>query len=839
MTDTPTAPTQPTRFGSGQAVRRLEDDALLAGVGQFTDDVTLPEQTYLFFVRSPYSHARIVAVDTAAALAMPGVLQVVTGADLVAAGVKSIPGSIGFSRADASPGVAPLRRVLAHEHVRFVGEAVAAVVALTLQQARDAAEAVAVDYEELPMVVDMRDATAPGAPLLCPEAVGNIFAETRYGSAEATASAFAGARHVVTLDLVNQRLHALSLEPRSVLAEFDRTSQRLTIRMSTQMPSGVRTSVCDALSMAPEQVRVLVGDVGGGFGMKTGVYPEDIAVSFCARALQRPVKWVADRSEEFVSSTHGRDLQSRAELALDADGKILALRLASLANVGAYATGAGVAIQLMIGPWVQTSVYDIQTIAFHFKAVLTHTAPTGAYRGAGRPEAIFIMERLMDEAARQTGIDRIALRRRNFIQPSQMPYKNPMSQVYDTGKFESVMDQALALADWQGFEARAAESAGRGQLRGLGIATFLEWTGGNALEETVTVEIMAPTRGTSVSSRGLAGRDSRDASPLSPVQACSSTLGAAGSSPSGAALARGGPSRRSVAPTQAHDGVIEVFTAVNAMGQGIATTLAQLVVDAFGVPMNKVRVVMGDTDRGNGFGSAGSRSLFTGGSAVRVGADRTIALARQLAAKEFEAAEQDINYADGSFTVAGTDLHISLFELAARQSGQHIVLDSTTAVAGPTWPNGCHISEVEIDPQTGHVAVLAYASVNDVGRVVNPMIVRGQLDGGAMQGIGQALCEHLIYDRDTGQPVTGSLMDYAAPRADSAPDFRTEMDQSTPCLNNPLGVKGVGELGTIGAGPTVVNAVADAFARHGMAAQAGQLQMPLSASRVWGWLQEK
>ncbi len=783
MTDIPTAPTQPTRFGSGQAVRRLEDDALLAGLGQFTDDVTLPEQTYLFFVRSPYPHARIVAVDTAAALAMPGVLQVVTGADLVAAGVKPIPGSIGFARADASPGVAALRRVLAHEHVRFVGEAVAAVVALTLQQARDAAEAVAVDYEELPMVVDLRDATAPGAPLLCPEAVGNIFAETRYGSAEATASAFAGARHVVTLDIVNQRLHALSLEPRSVLAEFDRTSQRLTIRMSTQMPSGVRTSVCDALGMAPEQVRVLVGDVGGGFGMKTGVYPEDIAVSFCARALQRPVKWVADRSEEFVSSTHGRDLQSRAELALDADGKILALRLASLANVGAYATGAGVAIQLMIGPWVQTSVYDIQTIDFHFKAVLTHTAPTSAYRGAGRPEAIFIMERLIDEAARQTGIDRIALRRRNFIQPSQMPYKNAMSQVYDSGKFESVMDQALALADWQGFEARAAESAGRGQLRGLGIATFLEWTGGNALEETVTVEIMAPTL--------------------------------------------------------VADGVIEVFTAVNAMGQGIATTLAQLVVDAFGVPIDKVRVVMGDTDRGNGFGSAASRSLFTGGSAVRVGADRTIAKAKLLAAQEFEVAEQDIEYANGRFTVAGTDLNIDLFELAGRQSEQRIFIDSTSTVAGPTWPNGCHISEVEIDPQTGHVAVLAYASVNDVGRVVNPMIVRGQLDGGAMQGIGQALFEHLVYDRDTGQPVTGSLMDYAAPRADSAPDFRTEMDQSTPCLNNPLGVKGVGELGTIGAGPTLVNAVADAFARRGMAAQASQLQMPLSASRVWGWLQEK
>lgn len=776
-TQTQPTPLNPARFGSGQAVRRLEDDALLAGAGRYTDDVTLAAQSHLVFVRSVHPHARIVTVNTVAAQAMPGVLQVVTGADLVAAGVKPIPGPVGFSRADGSPSATPPRRALAHERVRFVGEAVAAVVALTRQQARDAAEAVVIDYDELPMVVDLDDATAPGAPVICPEAPDNIVAETRYGSVQATAAAFARARHVVTLDVVNQRLSPLTLEPRSVLAVFDAASQRLTLRMSTQMPSGVRNSVSDALGMAAGQVRVVVGDVGGGFGMKTGVYPEDIAVAFCARALQRPVKWVAERSEEFISSTHGRDLQSHAELALDETGKIVALRLASRANVGAYATGAGVAIQLMIGPWVQTSVYDIQTIDFHFKAVLTNTAPTSAYRGAGRPEAIFITERLIDEAARQTGIDRIVLRRRNFIQPTQMPYTNPMGQTYDCGRFESVMDQALALADWPGFDARAAESARRGLLRGLGVATFLEWTGGNVFEERVTVEIKAPTPGA--------------------------------------------------------DGVIEVFSAVNAMGQGIATTLAQLVVDAFGVPIDKVRVVLGDTDRGNGFGSAGSRSLFTGGSAVRAGADRTIALARQLAAREFEAAAQDIEYANGCFSVAGTDLHIDLFELAARQSDQRIFMDSTSTVAGPTWPNGCHISEVEIDPQTGQVAVVAYASVNDVGRVVNPMIVRGQLDGGALQGIGQALCEHMVYDRETGQPLTGSLMDYAAPRADSAPDFRHTMDESTPCLNNPLGVKGVGELGTIGAVPTVVNAVADALARNGMAAQARALQMPLSPSRVW------
>ena len=809
---TPTHQTTPLiapRFGSGQAVRRLEDDALLAGRGQFTDDVSPDGQVRLVFVRSPYPHARIAAIDAAAARAMPGVLQVFTGAELVAAGVQPLAGSVGFKRADGAPSAAPLRHALAHERVRFVGEPVAAVVALTLQQARDAAEAIQIDYDELPMAVDMDDALAAGAPALCLEAPDNIAAETRYGNAEATAAAFASARHVVTLEIINQRLSPLSLEPRSVLAAFDPATRRLTIRMSTQMPSGVRNTVCDALGMAKEDVRVLVGDVGGGFGMKTGAYPEDVAVAFCARALQRPVKWVAERSEEFISSTHGRDLHSQAQLALADDGKILALRLASRANVGAYPTGAGVAIQLMIGPWVQTSVYDIQTIDFHFRAVMTNTAPTSAYRGAGRPEAIFTMERLMDEAARQTGIDRIALRRRNFVQPTQMPYTNPMGQTYDSGQFESVMDKALALADWDGFAARADESKQRGLLRGLGISTFLEWTGGNALEERVTLEIKAPTR--------------------------APTFGADASSlpPEGAELAWGGPARRSPAA----DGIIEVFTAVNGMGQGIQTSLAQLMVDAFGVPMEKIRVVMGDTDRGDGFGSAGSRSLFTGGSALQVGAERTIATARQLAAKELEAAEHDIEYANGHFKVAGTDVGIDIFTLAGRQPEQRIFMESVTTVAGPSWPNGCHISEVEIDPQTGQVAVVAYASVNDVGRVVNPMIVRGQLDGGAVQGIGQALCEHLVYDGETGQPLTGSLMDYAAPRAGDTPPFKTEMDLSTPCLNNPIGVKGVGELGTIGAGPSVVNAVADALARDGMAAQASQLQMPLSASRLWHVMQ--
>lgn len=768
-----TTESNPTRFGSGQAVRRLEDESLLAGAGRYTDDVTLPGQAHLIFLRSPYPHARIASIDTAAAAAMPGVLRVITGAEMAEAGVKPMPGAAGFKRADGGDCASPPRLAMAHERVRFVGEAVAAVVAETVQQARDAAEAVVVDYDELPMVVDLASATADGAPQLCTEATGNIAAEMKHGSSEAATAAFAKASHVVALDVVNQRVVALTIEPRSVLAAYDGESGRLTIRMSTQMPSGVRDSVCAAIGLAKEKVRVVVGDVGGGFGMKTGAYPEDIAVAFAALQVRRPLKWVAERSEEFLSSAHGRDIEARAELALDANGKILALRIKTLANVGAYATGTGVAIQLLIGPWVQTSVYDIQTIDFHFKAVLTNTAPTGAYRGAGRPEAIFTIERLMDEAARQIGIDRVELRRRNFIRPEQMPYKNPMAQTYDTGKFESVMDQALALADWQGFETRASESARQGKHRGLGIATFLEWTGGNVFEERVTVSVQA-------------------------------------------------------------DGVIEVFSAVNAMGQGIATSLAQLAVDAFGVPIEKVRVVLGDTDRGDGFGSAGSRSLFTGGSAVRIGAERTIDKARELAAQEFEASVDDIVYSRGVFNVAGTDLELDLFALAGKQPEGEIFVDSTSTVAGPTWPNGCHICEIEIDPPTGEISVVAYSSVNDVGRVINPMIVRGQLEGGAVQGIGQALYEQVVYDHETGQPVTGSLMDYAAPRADIVQTmFHMEMDESTPCINNPLGVKGVGELGTIGATPAIVNAVADAFARNGFAASAPRLHMPLSPARVW------
>jgi len=769
-----TTPDHAMRFGSGQAVKRVEDATLLVGQGRFTDNVPVADTTHIAFLRSPYAHARIKSIDVAAAAAMPDVLAVYTGEQLARAGVKPMPPPAGFTRADGSaPATAP-RRALALDTVRFVGEAVVAVVARSREAARDASEAVMVDYDELPAVVDPTQAVSPGAPVLCPEAPDNISAEMRHGSASATAAAFERAAHTVALDLVNQRVAPSPMEPRSMVAAFDAASGRLTVRISSQMPTGVRGSLCEAIpGLTEENVRVVVGDVGGGFGMKTGIHPEDIVVAYAARELKGAVRWQADRVEDFVSAVHGRDVTSRAELALDANGRVLAMRVRSLANVGAYSTGVGVAIQLLIGPWVSTSIYDITTIDLHFIAVMTNTAPTGAYRGAGRPEAIYITERLFDAAAREMRLDPAELRRRNLIRPEQMPYTNAMGQVYDSGRFEQILDRGLALADWNGFNARRAASEQAGRLRGRGLASFLEWTGGLALEERVTVNVAA-------------------------------------------------------------DGFIEIGSATQAMGQGIATSYVQLVVDVFGVSQDRIRVLQGDTDRANGFGSAGSRSLFTGGTAVHVASVRTIERGKQLAGDVLEAAPADIEYRAGRFGVVGTDLGIDLFELAGKQPERRIFIDATSTVGGPTWPNACHVCEVEIDPGTGHVEVVAYASVNDIGRVVNPTIVTGQIEGGAVQGIGQALCEAVRYDRESGQILTASFQDYAMPRADIASSFfKTEFDTSIPCVTNLLGVKGVGELGTIGAAPAVVNAVVDALDHAGLGRAAERLQMPLTAPRVW------
>ena len=637
------------RFGSGQAVRRIEDDSLLIGKGQYTDDFRPQGEVIIAFLRSPYPHARIRSIDTTTARGLPGVHAVYTGEALIKAGVKPLPGVAGFNKPDGKPAVTPPRRPLAAGEVRHVGEALAAVVADSRNQARDALEAIVVDFEDLPHVTDVHAAMAAGAPQVWPEATGNVAAEMRHGDAAAAEAAFAKAAHVAKLRLVNQRLVPASIEPRAVLATFDPKDGRFTLRMSSQTPTGVRDTLAGGvLGLPKEKVRVLVADVGGGFGMKTGMYPEDAVVAFAARDLNRPVKWAADRSEDMLSSGHGRDTDSEAELALDASGKILALRVRSVANVGAFATGTGVAIQLLIGPWVSTSVYDIATIDLKFTAVLTHTAATGAYRGAGRPEAIYLIERLMDEAARVSGLSRVDIRRRNLIDPAKMPYTNAMNQRYDSGRFESIMDQGLKLADWDGFDQRAAASKARGRLRGIGVATFLEWTGANVFEEKVDVQV-------------------------------------------------------------AGDGYIEIVSATQAMGQGIATSYAQLAVDVFKVPIEKIRIVQGDTDRATGFGSAGSRSLFTGGSAVREGSQRTVDKARDLAADTLEVPAADLEYRDAEFVVAGTDRRIGLFELAAKQPGAAIRIESSTTVGGPTWPNGCHVCEVEIEPETGAVQVVAYA----------------------------------------------------------------------------------------------------------------------------------
>jgi carbon-monoxide dehydrogenase large subunit len=764
------APAEAARFGSGASVRRVEDPVLVRGEGRYTDDVTLPGQAYIAFTRSDRAHARIAAIDLSAARAVAGVVAVFTGAEMVEAGVKPVAVALPFKRPDGSPLAVPPKRALAHEVVRYVGEAVVAVVADSREAAKAAAAAVMVDYEDLPAVADALAATQPGASAVWPAAPDNIAAEATHGDAAATEAAFAGAAHRIALDIVNQRLAPSTMEPRATLAYMD--GERLTLRMSSQMPTGVRATLSDCIpGRNVDNVRVLVGEVGGGFGMKGGAHTEDITVAWAALQTGRPVKWQAERAEDFLSGVTGRDQFSHAEMALDANGKVLALRVRTLAGVGASASATSIVIPLLIGPWVTTSIYDIPLISLKLSAVLTNNAATGAYRGAGRPEAIYIVERLFDAAARELKIEGPELRRRNMLRPEQMPYKNPMAQVYDCGQFEQIMDQGLALADWAGFEARRAASESRGKLRGRGIATFLEWTGGNALTENVTVAVTA-------------------------------------------------------------DGYIDLTSATLPMGQGIATSYVQLAHDVFGVPLDRIRVLQGDTDRANGFGSAGSRSLFTGGAAVFVASQKTVEAGKELAAKALEAGAADIEYRAGRFEVAGTDLGIGLFDLAKAQAESRFVVTAGATAGAPSWPNGCHIAEVEVDAATGEVQVVAYASVNDIGRIVSPGIVKAQIEGGAVQGIGQALCERVVYD-EQGQLLTASYMDYALPRADGFLGFKTVFDQSVPCLTNTLGAKGVGELGTIGATPAVVNAVVDAVAHSGQGRAAEQMQMPLTSEVVW------
>jgi aerobic carbon-monoxide dehydrogenase large subunit len=753
------------RFGAARSQKRLEDERLLLGKGMYSDDREFPNQAWLVLVRSPHAHATIGSIDLSACGRAPGTLAVWAMADLRADGVGHIPFPPLFKRADGLPMAAPPRTPLAEAAVYYVGQPVVAVVAQTRVQAQDAAELAVIEYEELPCVVDARRALAPDAPLVWPQATGNVAAEAEYGDAAAVDKAFAAAAHVSELELHNQRLVAVALEPRACIALFD--AGRTALYTQNQTPTGARELLGAVFGTKPEDFRVIVGDIGGGFGMKTGLTPEDVLVCHAARKLGRPVRWRGERSEEFLAAHMGRDQHFKASLALDRDARILALRTEVLGNIGSLPVGSSAIIPLSLGPKVQTTVYRVPAVHYRVKAVLTHTMATGAYRGAGRPEANFLMERLVEKAAREMQLDPATLRRRNLIGRQELPYRTHLGDIYDSGDFVRMLDQALAAADWNGFPERREQSRRRDRLRGRGLAVYLEWTGAIPTE-TVDIEVAA-------------------------------------------------------------DGMVTVFSGTQAMGQGLETSYTQLVTEVLGIDARRVRIVQGDTDRANGVGSVGSRSAFVGGSAVVAAGHKMILRGRELAAEALEAAPADIELRDGRFLIAGTDRAIEIADLAARQPGRLIRVSATQTPSTPSWPNGAQVCEVEIDPDTGEVQLARIVSCDDIGRIINHSIVEGQIHGGVAQGAGQALYEQAVYDPESGQLLSGSLMDYCVPRADQFPAIEACFDESLPCKTNLLGVKGCGELGTIGAVPAVVHAVLDALHDKGVL----HLEMPLTPEKVW------
>jgi carbon-monoxide dehydrogenase large subunit len=625
----------------------------------------------------------------------------------------------------------------------------------------------------LPAVVDPLQAIEPGAPVVWPEAPDNIVAAMSYGDAAKVEAAFAGAAHRVSLDLVSQRLVPSAMEPRSTIAEVDKKSGRLAVHVQSQTPGSTRDALAEAVLKRPkESVRVLVGDIGGGFGQKTNVYPEDGIVAYAALRLGKKIRWRGDRTDDFVGGTHGRDLTSTAEFALDEKGKVLAYRVRSVGGTGAYMSGAANIIPLVLGPFVQTGVYDLPLVHFEVKTVMTNTAPVGAYRGAGRPEAVFIVERLFDAAARQIGIDPRAIRKANYIKTAQLPYTNAVGQVYDSGAFAHMLDRAAKLADWDGFNARKRAAKKKGLLYGRGLTSYIEWTGGRAHTEKVSLHATA-------------------------------------------------------------EGRVTLHSGTMAMGQGLKTTYTQMISKQLGIPRDKIDVVQGDTDLATSFGSVGSRSLFVGGTAVAVSANDMIRKAREKASNVLETSVEDIEYRDGVFTVVGTDRRISLFDIAAKEAGARLSIDSEGEVDGPSWPNGTHICEVEIDPETGESRVVRYTTVDDVGIAVNPMLVTGQIHGGVAQGIGQALYEGVTYDAE-GQLLTATFQDYCIPRASDMPPIAVTLDDSAPCRTNPLGAKGCGESGAIGGPPCVTNGVMDALSELGI----DRLNTPLTPQKVWKAIRE-
>lgn len=758
-------------FGKAQYIKRVEDDRLLTGTGGFTDNLSRPNQAHVVLVRSPHAHAKILKVDTEAAKTAPGVVAVYTWADMEKEGVGNFAFPTMFPAADGSKPEMTPRRSLAHEVVRYVGEAVVAIVADTREQAQDAVELVEIEYEQLPSVTEIEDALKPDAPQVWGGAPGNIAGYNKFGDHAKAEEAFKSAAHVVSLDIVHQRLIVNAMEPRAVMAEWE--NDRLIVHIGSQNPSVTRDTLCDViLKMPKDKVRVVVRDIGGGFGMKVGIQPDEAVAVWAAKVLKRPVRWRAERSEEFAATTAGRDQFHKASMAFDNDGRILALRMEAFANIGAYPSRGGVVIPLFVGPKVTTGTYDIPMIDLRITCVITNTATIGAYRGAGRPECILNLERLMDTAARQMGMDPAELRRRNFVKPSQMPYTTAMGEKYDSGDFNLFLTKTLEAADWDGFAARKAEAEKRGKLYGRGLASYVEWTSANVMNEMAHYEVK-------------------------------------------------------------EDGKVVIWMGTQGMGQGLQTSFTQLASELLGIDPSKIEIAMGDSDRVGGVGSMGSRSAYIGGSAVLSGSEKLVDKGKELAADALEAATADIVYSAGRFTITGTDRGIGLGELAAKQPDKRIFIENVNTVDGIAWPNGAHVGEVEIDPDTGMVELKRYTTVDDVGKPLHRPIVFGQIHGGCAQGIGQALLEENVYDRESGQLVTGSFMDYAMPRAETFPNFNNQLDDTVPAKSNPIGAKGVGESGTVGSTPTVMNAIMDALWPLGVR----NLQMPATPQRVWQAIQ--
>ena len=765
------------KFGIGQPVPRSEDPVLVRGEGRYTDDFDLPEQAYAWMVRSPVAHGLLNGIDADAARAAPGVLGVWTGADLAAAGYGPLKCAAPLKNRDGSPMLKPARPALAIDKVRWVGDPVAFVVARTAAEAKDAAELVSLDIDPLPAVTAAEPAMADGAPRLYDDVPGNIVLDYHYGDAGKTEAAFAAAAHVVTQRIVSNRIVVSAMEPRAAIGEFQ--DGRWVLHVGSQGVFGLRAGMADILGVPPAEVRVLTTNVGGSFGMKAPPYPEYVAILHAARTLGMPVKWTDERSGSFMSDTHGRNHIAVASLALDADGRFLAVRVSNLADLGAYLVTAGPLMPTLNIVKNVPSIYTTPLLEVSTRCVLTNTTPIGAYRGAGRPEGNYFMERLIDLAAVETGIDRVELRRRNQIRPEQLPYLAASGMQYDSGDFTAVMDAALEEADWQGFDRRRDESRARGRLRGRGIGCYLEVT--------------APAN---------------------------KEMGGIRFEP---------------------DGTVTIITGTLDYGQGHATPFAQVLADRLGIPFDRIRLLQGDSDELQaGGGTGGSRSITNSGQAIHEASIQVVDKGRQAAAHFLEAATADIEFADGRFVIAGTDRSIGILELAQRlralpapPEGLPGSLDVSHVSDGApsAFPNGCHVVEVEIDPDTGVVEIARYASVNDFGTIVNPLLVEGQVHGGVVQGIGQALMERVVYD-ESGQLLTGSYMDYAIPRAPDLPaiGFRSH---PVPATTNPLGTKGCGEAGCAGALGSVMNAVVDALSEVGI----GHIDMPATPARVWEAIQ--